>query len=34
MSVGTSGGGRTLAPGYLDTVADWLRRTLNLRPRQ
>jgi pimeloyl-ACP methyl ester carboxylesterase len=28
LLVATSGGGRTLAPGYLDTVADWLRRTL------
>ena len=31
ISVATSGGGRTLAPGYLDTVADWLHRTVNLR---
>ena len=27
ISVAASGGSRTLAPGYLDTVADWLRRT-------
>jgi uncharacterized protein len=30
MLVRTSEGGQTLAPGYLDTVADWLRRTLNV----